>query len=157
MHKSVDNITTVNRSDFRVAIIAGQFNPEVTEGLQRGATRALSEAGVAEAHIDTYPVAGSFEVAELAAHLAKAVRYDAIIALGAIVKGETSHDEHLARAVTESILTSATTSGVPIGLGIITANTFEQAVARAADDNGNRGYHAVKAALALFEQMHRKL
>jgi 6,7-dimethyl-8-ribityllumazine synthase len=133
-----------------IAIIAGQFNEEITAGLLEGAQKYLSEAGVPAKRVRVYEVAGSFEVAELAAWLARSKKFAALVCLGAIIKGETSHDQHLAQAVTTGLLQTAQATGVPIGLGVITANNLAQAKVRAANDRGNRGYAAASAALNLI-------
>jgi 6,7-dimethyl-8-ribityllumazine synthase len=133
----------------RVAVIVGEFNPEVTSGLQRGALQALGESGVPTSKIKTYHVAGSFEVAQLAMGLAKSKRFDALVCLGAIVRGETTHDQHLADAVTSGLLRVSLDTGVPVGLGIITTKNISQALARSRPDRRNRGYGAAAAVVGL--------
>jgi 6,7-dimethyl-8-ribityllumazine synthase len=133
-----------------IGIVVGQFNSDVTSGLLHGAQQCLKEAGVSRQRQKVYEVAGSFEVAELAAWLAKSKKFAGLICLGAIIKGETTHDQHLAQAVTNGLLQTAQTTGVPIGLGVITANNLKQAKARAARDRANRGYAAAAAMLQLI-------
>lgn len=155
MQRSVykDKIEKKDRGNLRVAVVVAMFNREVTEGLEQGAHQALRNGGVADENIKTYQVAGSFEVAQLVSALAKTKRFGAILALGSIIKGETTHDQYLADAVTQGLLRTGQETGVAIGLGIITALNLEQAMARSATNDLNRGYHAAKAALELVDQL----
>lgn len=109
----------------------------------------------AQRHGDTdsvvfFPAAGAFEITAIAAELAASGRFDAIVALGCIIKGETAHDEHLARAVTHSLSTISGFHRLPVGLGVLTVNNAKQAAARAGGKLGNKGEEAMNAALDTF-------
>lgn len=129
----------------KVTVVASEYNCTVTDGLLVGVERALKDAGVI-APAKIIWAAGSWEVAQLAMFEAKKGECDAIVALGSIIKGETSHDHHLATAVTNGLLQVTFDTGIPVGLGVITANTLEQAEARATE-KVNRGYDATVAVL----------
>lgn len=149
MQQDAKKVLAMKKLRGDVAVVVGEFNKNVTEGLLSGAKRALKDAGVSEKRIRVYWVAGSFEVAELAMRLAKSKKFFFLVCLGAIIKGETSHDEHLAQAVTNGLLRVSHDTGVPVGLGVITANNIKQAEARSGNNMGNRGYAAAAAALEL--------
>ncbi len=149
MHQSVKKAKAVQRLRGDVGVIVAEFNAEVTEKLLAGARRALSDATVPARRVRVYHVAGSFEVAELAMRLAKTKRFAALVCLGVIMKGETTHDQHLASAVTDSLLRVSLDTGVSVGLGVITVNNLAQAKARSGSDRSNRGYSAAAAALGL--------
>jgi 6,7-dimethyl-8-ribityllumazine synthase len=153
MQRAVKKIATrVQRRQFRMAVVVADFNKEVTRGLLRGALKAISDSGLQGKQIGVYHVVGSFEVVQLAMRLAKTKRWQAIVCLGVIIKGETSHDHHLASAVTNGLLRIGLDTGVAIGLGVITANNIAQARVRSKADKYNRGYAAVAAAMALGAQ-----
>ena len=154
MDRSKSVIIKKDRRWLNAAIVTAMFNGGITKGLERGALAALKEAGVPDEQVTVYEVAGSFEVAQLAMKLGASKRYQAVVALGVIIKGETSHDKHLADAVTSGLLNVGHQTGVAVGLGVITANTVEQAEARAADDDRNRGYGSAAAAVNLADHFH---
>jgi 6,7-dimethyl-8-ribityllumazine synthase len=136
--------------DAKVTVVVSEYNREVSDGLLAGVERALKDAGVTTPGNIVWAV-GSWEVAQLTMFEAKKGECDAIVALGSIIKGETSHDHHLATAVTNGLLQVAFETGVPVGLGVITANTLEQAQERASE-KVNRGYDATLAVLKTLSQ-----
>lgn len=142
------NQTIPQVPEAKVTVVVSKYNRDISDGLLAGVERALKEAGVKAAAKIVW-AAGSFEVAQLAMFEAKKGECDAIVALGSIIKGETSHDEHLATAVTNGLLQVSFETGLPVGLAIITANTIEQAEARAGE-KVNRGYDATLAVLNTF-------
>ncbi|OGL87505.1 6,7-dimethyl-8-ribityllumazine synthase [Candidatus Uhrbacteria bacterium RIFCSPLOWO2_02_FULL_48_12] len=151
MRRAVKKITTnIAPRGFKMAVVVADFNASVTKGLLAGALRAAKDSDLK--NVAVYHVAGSFEVAQLAMRLAKTKRWHAIVCLGVIIKGETSHDQHLASAVTSGLLQVGLNTGVAIGLGVITANNVAQARARSGHNQYNRGYAAVAAAVALATQ-----
>lgn len=153
MQRAVKKISAkAEHHNLRVAVVVADFNKEVTKGLLKGALKAIGESGLQGKQIGVYHMAGSFEVAQLAMRLAKTKRWHVIVCLGVIIKGETSHDQHLASAVTHGLLQIGLETGVAIGLGVITANNIAQARARSGMDKYNRGYAAVAAAVALATQ-----
>ena len=133
----------------RFAIVAGRFNAFVTDRLLAGALDALHRAGAREKDVATVRVPGSFEVPSAARALAESGRYDAIICLGCILRGETSHYEHLANEVARGIGQSAQETGVPHAFGVLTCDTLEQAIERAGLKSGNKGYEAALSAVEM--------
>ena len=120
---------------------------EVTAKLLEGAVAALCEAGVADKRIDVAWVPGSWEIPLVAKRLAKLNRYQAIICLGAVIRGETSHDQHINRAVSTAITRLSIDANVPVLFGVLTCETMEQAINRAGGNVGNKGAESAEAAL----------
>ena len=132
----------------RVCVIVSRFNAAVTDRLLEGAVRTLVERGVAEADLDIVSVPGAWEL-PLAARHAAARGYEAIIALGCVIRGETAHFEHVGRGACEGLARVQLDTGVPVGLGVLTPHTLEQAWARAGGALGNAGVEAARAALEM--------
>lgn len=132
----------------RVSIVASTYNAWVMDALVSGAISEYTRQTGSERGLVILRASGSFEVPMLVQAVAKTGRFDAIVALGCIIKGETSHDLHLATAVTSSLLEIALETGVPVGLGVLTVDSAEQAEARAGGLKGNKGVEAMSAALA---------
>ena len=131
----------------RFAIVVSSFNKEITDGLLRGARAVLSESGVQDADVTVVRVPGAFEIPLAARHLIATERYDAIVCLGCLIKGDTMHFEYIADAVSHGIMAVTTDTGVPVTFGVLTTLTEEQAVARAADGPENKGREAALAAV----------
>lgn len=143
-------------SDGRFAIVVSRFNEEVTEGLLSGARRALAEGAVRQDAVTVVRVPGAFELPVTAQRLAESRRFDAIICIGCVIKGETMHFEYIASAVSNGIMQASVASGVPMAFGVLTVLTDEQAIERAADNVGNKGWEAGCAAIemaALFREL----
>ncbi len=140
----------------RVGIVVSRFNEVVTERLLRGALRALAEAGVADERIEVVYVPGAFEIPLFAELLASRGCFAALVCLGAIVRGETQHHDYLARAVFQALQEIQVSRHVPMGVGILTTEDLAQALARAGDDPGNKGYEAARVALECAS-LHRQL
>ncbi|MFV1987369.1 MAG: 6,7-dimethyl-8-ribityllumazine synthase [Gemmatimonadota bacterium] len=138
----------------RVCIVASQFNPMVTERLVEGAREALLASGVEEEAIDVISVPGAWEL-PIAARAAARKGYDAIIALGCLIRGETAHFEHVSRAAVVGLARVQDQSGIPVGLGVLTPDTLEQALARAGGAVGHAGRQAADAALELADLLDR--
>ena len=141
-----------SRSDgggLRVALLRSAFNAKVVDGLLAGARAALSRAGVAARDITTIDVPGAFELPLAAAAAAHSGRFDAIVALGAVIRGETDHYEHIAREASAGLAAVSRETGVPVGFGVLTVEDEKQAVARAGKGPGNKGAEAALAALAM--------
>lgn len=134
---------------FRFAIIVSRFNADVTDGLLTGARAALAEAGVRDEDITLVRVPGAFELPVAAGKLASTGRFDAIICLGCVIKGDTMHFEYISAAASQGIMDVTTTSGVPVAFGMLTALDDEQARARAADGPDNKGREAAHAAVEM--------
>jgi 6,7-dimethyl-8-ribityllumazine synthase len=129
----------------RVGLVLSRFNPEIGEGLLAGALRALKEAGVAEADVTLVSVPGALESPLALQRLAQTGRYDALVALGAVIRGETYHFEIVANESAAGVSSVQLETGVPIGNGILTCETEEQARARM----DAKGYEATLAAIEL--------
>jgi 6,7-dimethyl-8-ribityllumazine synthase len=128
-------------------IVVSRFNSVVTERLLRGALRGLQECGAADAAIDVVHVPGAFEIPLFAASLANSGKFDALLCLGAIVRGETQHHDYLARSVFDALQQLQLAHHLPITLGVLTTENVEQALQRAGDDPGNKGYEAAVTAV----------
>lgn len=137
----------LNGKGVHVAVVRARFNEKVTSGLLRGCLKGLQECGVSKKNINVLEVPGSFEIPFVASSLAKSEKYNVIIALGAVIKGETKHDEYIANAVAYGITKVSITTGVPVIFGVITPNNLEQALVRAGNDKQNKGYEAAMAAI----------
>lgn len=139
----------LNAEGFRFAVVSSRWNDFVTARLVEGALDALERLGASEEKVEHFRVPGSFEIPLLALRLAESERFDAIICLGTVIRGETPHFEHVAGEVTKGIAQAALETSVPVVYGIITANTLEQAVDRAGVKAGNKGFEAAMTAVEL--------
>jgi 6,7-dimethyl-8-ribityllumazine synthase len=140
----------------RFALVVSRFNDFVTNRLLAGALDALERLGAEEKNIVVYKVPGSFELPLMAKRLATSGRWDAIICLGTIIRGETPHFEYVAAEAAKGIATAALETGVPIVFGVITADTLEQAMDRAGAKSGNKGFEAAMTAVELAN-LYREL
>jgi len=132
----------------RIVIIAARFNEPLTRAMVEGARDALGRGHVADSAIDVVWVPGSFEL-PVAAAAAASTKPDAIVAIGCLIKGQTPQYAVIGQAVTQSLSDVAVRTGVPIGLGVVIAESAEQARARAGGAGGNRGEEAAAAALEM--------
>jgi 6,7-dimethyl-8-ribityllumazine synthase len=140
----------------RFAIVVSSLNTEITEGLLAGAWGALAEARIAEGDVAVIRVPGAFEIPVAARRLAVTGQYDAIIALGCLIKGDTMHFEYIAAAASQGIMDVSTSTGVPVAFGVLTAMSDEQAEARSGPGPDNKGREAALAAIemaTLFRQV----
>ncbi len=133
----------------RIAIIAARFNDFVVERLVGGALDGLNRHGVTEDAIDLVRVPGSLEIPLAAQRLAASRKYAALICLGAIIKGETDHYDHVCSSTASGIAQAALATGVPVIFGVLTCDSMEQAINRAGGKAGNKGYEAALAALEM--------
>ncbi len=127
------------RTPGRFAIVVSRFNQSITSRLAEGAIETLKKHGVADEAIDVFWVPGAFEIPTVASRLADADKYDAVLCLGAVIKGETSHDEHINRAVSLALAQLGLDTGLPVIFGVLTCNTLDQAIARSGGEAGTRG------------------
>jgi 6,7-dimethyl-8-ribityllumazine synthase len=141
--------------DLRFAIIAARFNEFVVEALMRGALDALKRHGVGEKQIEIVRVPGAFDIPVVARKLALSRRYEALIALGAVIRGETPHFDHVAGESAGGIARIALETGVPIAFGILTTESMEQAVDRAGGKAGNKGADAALVAIEMASLLRR--
>jgi len=123
----------------RFAIVVSRYNESITFNLLRGAVETLTAHGVDEEAIDVAWVPGAFEIPTVAGHLARSGRYLAVLCLGAVIRGETTHDQHINRAVSIALAQLGAETGVPVLFGILTCNTLQQAIARSGGEAGTRG------------------
>jgi 6,7-dimethyl-8-ribityllumazine synthase len=133
----------------RFGIVVSRFNEFITTRLLAGATDALRRHGVAEADIDVAWVPGSFEIPLVAQRMAASGRYDAVICLGAVIRGATAHFDYVAGGAATGVARAALDTGVPVIFGILTTDTIEQAIERAGTKAGNKGAEAAVAAIEM--------
>jgi 6,7-dimethyl-8-ribityllumazine synthase len=133
----------------RIALVVSQYHAFVTGRLEGGARAALREAGVPDDHVETFVVPGAFELPQAAARVAERGDFSAVVCLGCLIRGETSHFEFIAQAAADGITRAAQSAGVPMTFGVLTTNTAEEALARAGDGAGNKGHEAAKAAFEM--------
>ena len=139
----------------RFAVVAARFNEIVTSKLVEGATAGLVKHGVAEDHIDVAWVPGAFELPLVADRLASSGRYDAVICLGAVIRGETAHFELVANEAARGIATVSLRTGVPLIFEVLATDDLAQAEARAGGAHGNKGWAAAEAALEMAGLLER--
>lgn len=140
-------------ADLRMAVVAGRFNAFISERLLAGALDAFSRHGVAEDLVDVVWVPGSFEIPVAAQRLAHSGRYDAIVCLGAVIRGATPHFDHVAGQVASGVATVGRETSMPVIFGVLTTDTIEQAIERAGTKAGNKGYDAAVAAIEMANLM----
>ena len=136
---------------YRFAIVVSRFNGEITDGLLMGARARLTEASVRDEDLTIVRVPGAFEIPLAAQHAAESSRYDAIVCLGCLIRGETAHFEYISSAVSQGLTVAAAATGVPMSFGVLTTNSVEEALARAGDGSGNKGHEAAVAAIEMAE------
>jgi 6,7-dimethyl-8-ribityllumazine synthase len=139
----------------RVAVLVSRYNEIVTTRLLDGAQQALRERGVPDARVDVVWVPGAFELPVAAETAAASGRYAALIALGCVIRGETPHFEYVAGEAARGLGNVALAHRLPIGFGVLTTETLEQAMARAGGASGNKGYEAAAAALTTADVLAR--
>jgi 6,7-dimethyl-8-ribityllumazine synthase len=139
----------------RVAIACGRFNDLITERLLAGARDGLLRHGVDGASITEAWVPGAFELPLAASRLASSGEYDAVICLGAVIRGATSHYEHVAGQCAAGIARVALDTGVPVVFGVLTTDTIEQALERAGTKAGNKGYESAETALEMVDLLRQ--
>jgi 6,7-dimethyl-8-ribityllumazine synthase len=142
--------------DRRFGLIVARFNHFVTERLLEGAVAALQEHGVAPDAITVVRVPGTFELPPVALRMAKSGRFDALIALGAVIRGGTPHFEYVAGEAATGTAAAAMQTGVPVAFGILTTDDMDQALERAGDGPSNKGWEAALAALEMAD-LHSRL
>jgi 6,7-dimethyl-8-ribityllumazine synthase len=134
---------------FRFAIVASRWNDFLTARLTEGALDALERLGANEQSVAVFKVPGSFEIPLLAQKLAQSGKYDAVICVGTLIRGQTPHFDYIASEVTKGIAQAGMQTGVPVIFGVVTADTLEQAIDRAGVKAGNKGFEAAMSAVEL--------
>ena len=143
---------------YRFAILVSRFNDTVTGAMREAATAALTEAGAAEGDVEVFDVPGAFELPQAARLAAETGRFDAVVCLGCVIRGETPHFEYISSAVAHGIMAAAGETGVPIAFGVLTTDTQAQAVERAGAGRDNKGWEAAAAGIemaVLFRSLGR--
>jgi 6,7-dimethyl-8-ribityllumazine synthase len=141
---------------FRFAIVVSRWNDFLTSKLLEGALEALEGLGAADDAVEIFRVPGSFELPLTCRKAAESGRFDAVIALGVVIRGETPHFDYVAGEAASGIARASQETGIPISFGVITANTLEQAINRTGAKAGNKGYEAALAAVEVVN-LHRTM
>jgi len=133
----------------RIAIVVARFNDFVTDRLLEGAQAALRDAGIDDTNVDVLRVPGAFEIPMAAQRVAESGKVSAVICLGCLIRGATPHFEYIASACAHGITAAAASTGVPMSFGVLTTNSVEEALERAAAGPSNKGREAAEAALEM--------
>jgi 6,7-dimethyl-8-ribityllumazine synthase len=133
----------------RFAIVRATFYDDLSDRLTRGALRALAEEGVGDEHVDVHDVPGAFELPLAAKACAQSGRYAGVICLGAVIRGETDHYDHVCAAAAQGIEQAQLDTGVPCTFGVLTVETREQALARSGGDKRDQGWSSARTALRM--------
>jgi 6,7-dimethyl-8-ribityllumazine synthase len=155
----MDNIRTISGDlvarDLRFAIVASRFNDLIVDSLIRGAVDALLRHGASEKQVEIIRVPGAFDLPFVVKRVAASKRYDAVVALGAVIRGATPHFDYVAGQCAAGLARASEDSGVPVAFGVLTTETIEQALERAGTKAGNKGADAALAALELASLLRR--
>jgi len=141
--------------NLRFAIVAARFNDFIVASLIKGALEALERAGAGRGQVDLVRVPGAFEIPVAVRKLATQRRHDAIIALGAVIRGDTAHFDYVAGECASGLARVMTETGVPVAFGVLTTNTVEQAIERAGTETGNKGGEAALTAIEMANLLRR--
>jgi len=139
----------------RFAIVVSRYNGHITTRLLTGAIETLRAAGIADEAIDVAWVPGAWEIPLVAQRMARSQNYAAVLCLGAVIRGETTHDEHINRQVSLSLGQLGLDTGLPVLFGVLTCNTVEQAIHRAGGNVGNKGIECAEAALEMVRLLSK--
>ena len=138
----------------KVGIVAARFNEFITSKLLSGALDCLKRENVAESDIEVAWVPGAFEIPLIASRMAASGRYDAVICLGAVIRGNTSHYDYVCSEVSKGIAHVSLSSGIPVMFGVLTTDNIEQAIERAGTKAGNKGYDCAAGAIEMVNLIH---
>ena len=141
--------------DIRVGIVAARFNEFIVSRLVGGALDGLKRHDVKEEDIDLAWVPGAFEIPLIASRMAKSGKYDAVICLGAVIRGATSHYDYVCNEVSKGIASVSLASGIPVMFGVVTTENIEQAIERAGTKAGNQGYDCALGAIEMVNLIRR--
>ncbi len=136
-------------TNMKVGIVAGRFNEFITSKLVGGAMDGLLRHDVKDEDVDIAWVPGAFEIPLVASKMAKSGKYDAVICLGAVIRGDTTHYDYVCNEVSKGIATVSLESGIPVMFGVLTTENIEQAIARAGSKGGNKGYDCALGAVEM--------
>jgi len=150
------NFSHLEAARFRFAVLCAKFNSSITDALLAGALDALKRAGATdERSIEVVHVPGAWELPLTAKTIAEHKKPDAIIALGAVIRGDTPHFDYVAGQAASGLMAVQLETGIPVAFGVLTTNTMEQALDRAGGKDGNKGYDAAITAIEMAEQIRR--
>lgn len=138
-----------SRKDIKVGIVVARFNEFITSKLLGGALDGLKRHNVSEDNIDVAWVPGAFEIPLIASKMAKSGKYDAVIALGAVIRGATSHYDYVCSEVSKGVANVSLNSDIPVLFGVLTTDTIEQAIERAGTKAGNKGFECAEGAIEM--------
>lgn len=141
----------------RIGIVVARFNEFITRSLLSGAMEAIEKYGIEKDHVSISWVPGSFEIPLIAKRMAKSGQVDSVICLGAVIKGETTHFEHVCNQVASGISHVALQYEIPVIFGVLTTDTIEQAIERSGSKAGNKGFEAVQTAIEMVDLMRQTL
>jgi 6,7-dimethyl-8-ribityllumazine synthase len=139
----------LSAAGLRFAIVVSRFNSFITDRLLAGAMDALTRTGASQDAVDVIKVPGSWEVPIVAGEVARQHRYDAVICLSAVIRGETPHFDYVAAEAAKGIAHVSAETGIPVAFGVLTTNTLEQAIDRAGAKGGNKGFDAAMTAVEM--------
>ena len=143
----------LDATGMRFGIVASQFNSLITERLQAGALDAFCRHGARDEDIDVVLVPGAFDIPLFAKEMATSGRYQAVVCVGAVIKGETPHFDYISAAMTQGIKEIMLSSGVPVTFGVLTTESVEQALDRAVAKLGNKGWEAALSAIEMVQAL----
>ena len=146
---------TIDARGLKFAVVVARFNSFITERLLDGALDALTRTGCNSSDIDVVKVPGSWEMPLAAKTLAETGKYDAVIALGAVVRGETPHFDYVAGQAASGLAQASTQTGVPIAFGVLTTESVDQAINRAGAKSGNKGFDCAMTAIEMATLLRR--
>lgn len=145
----------VAKSGMKVGIVASRFNAFIVQKLLDGAVDGLVRHGVAEENISAAWVPGAFEIPVVAQKMAASKKYDAVICVGAVIRGSTSHYDYVCAEVSKGVAQASFNTGVPVLFGILTTDNLEQAIDRAGAKSGNKGYDCALSAIEMVNVMEQ--
>jgi 6,7-dimethyl-8-ribityllumazine synthase len=155
----VDKIKTTEGDlivrDARFAIVAARFNDYIVDSLLKASVRCLQQHGAADADIEIIRVPGAFEMPLMVDKVAGSRRFDGVIALGAVIRGGTPHFDYVAGECVKGVASASSRHGVPVGFGVLTVDTIEQAIERAGTKAGNKGEEATLAVIEMVNTLRR--
>jgi 6,7-dimethyl-8-ribityllumazine synthase len=141
----------LSAAEYRFAIVAGRFNDFIVKQLLEGALDCLKRHGCPDENIEVFKVPGAFEIPLIADKAAQDKKFDAVICLGAVIRGSTPHFDHVANAVSSGTAQAALKNGKPVIFGVLTTDTIEQAIERAGTKAGNKGWDSAMAAIEMAD------
>jgi 6,7-dimethyl-8-ribityllumazine synthase len=147
----------LSAAGLKIGIIASRYNPQVCEGLLSGALQELNRLGLAKEKVSIHRVPGAFELPLMAKLLAEQGNVDALICLGAVIRGDTAHFDYVCSGATQGLQLAMLETGVPMAFGLLTTDTTEQALARASNDEHNKGLEAAQTAVEMAQHRRRVL